>query len=324
MRSVTTGQTLFDVAVVAVTHEARDVNLYALESAHGESLPAFTAGAHIDVLLDAGLIRQYSLLNSPADPSRYWIGVMREEGGGGGSRFLHEQVHQGTRLQISAPRNHFSLVEDAGNSVLIAAGIGITPIWSMVQRLSDLGQSWELHYGARTRMEAALLGQLEAFACGSNGKIHLYFSREPNGGRLPLAGIVAAAPANSHIYACGPRGLLEEFEQLPIAPSQARHVEHFTPIHEAAHDGGFTIVLARSGRVIHVPSGATILEALKANNIAASYSCTKGICGQCETTVLRGTPDHRDSILTESERAANKTMMICCSGSRSDELVLDM
>src|SRR5882757_2821713 len=178
MGGITTGQTLLDVAVVAVTREARDVKLYALESAFGESLPAFTAGAHIDVLLDSGLIRQYSLLNSQADPSRYWIGVAREEAGGGGSRFLHEQVCQGTRLRISAPRNHFSLVEDADHSVLIAAGIGITPIWSMVQRLADLRRSWELHYGARTRAQAALLGQLEAFACGSNGKIHLYFSRE--------------------------------------------------------------------------------------------------------------------------------------------------
>jgi vanillate O-demethylase ferredoxin subunit len=194
----------------------------------------------------------------------------------------------------------------------------------MAQRLSALGRSWELHYGARTRGQAALLRQIEGFDAGASGKIHLYFSRAPDGRHLPLADIVTRAGPGAHLYACGPRGMLDNFEGLSLPPGQVRHVEHFKPIHEAAHDGGFRIVLARSGRTIGVPKGSTILEALKANNIAASYSCTEGICGQCETRVLGGTPDHRDSILSEAERAANKTMMICCSGARSAELVLDL
>jgi ferredoxin-NADP reductase len=304
------------VTVAAVTRETETVNLYTLARDGGAPLPAFTAGAHIDVVIKPDMVRQYSLLNSQADPSHYRIAVLREPGGG--SAFLHDEVRAGSALQISAPRNHFALVEDAAHSVLIAAGIGITPLWSMAQRLSALGRSWELHYGARSRAEAALLRELEA--CG--GRVHLHFSREAGGSRLPLAQIAAAAEPGAHVYACGPRAMLAAFEALPIAAT--RHVEHFSPIHEAAHEGGFTIVLARSGRRIAVPAGATILDTLKASNIAAAYSCAEGICGRCETAVLGGIPDHRDSILSEAERAAGKTMMICCSGARTDELVLDL
>lgn len=310
---------LFDAVLRAVRRETDRITSYELEPASGGMLPAFTAGAHIDLEIAPNVIRQYSLLGDPADIGFYRIAVLHEPGGA--SEVLRGLKPRDT-VRISVPRNHFPLHEDGAHTVLIAAGIGITALWSMAQRLARLGRPWELHYGARSRAQAALLSELQAFACGTAGRMHFYFSDE--GARLPLPAIVAAAPLSAQLYACGPRGLLNEFEQLPIAATQARHVERFAPAHKAAHDGGFTVVLAKSGRRVAVPKGATILEALKAHRIAASYSCTEGICGQCETKVLGGTPDHRDSILTEAERAAGKTMMICCSGSHSAELVLDL
>lgn len=309
-----------EVLVSGVERDTGAVNVYTLRRADGGPLPPFSAGAHIDVLLP-GLVRQYSLLGG--DRGRYEIAVSLPDNAGqaSGARHLHEKVALGSRLQISAPRNHFALVEDAPYSVLIAAGIGITPLWCMAQRLAELGHAFELHYGARSRQEAALLRRIDGL---SAGKVHVYYSREAGGRRLPLAEIVAAAPAGAHLYACGPAALLAAFEALPLRDGQRRHVEHFTPVHAASHEGGYQVILARSKRVIAVPKGATILEALKAANVAVSYSCTEGICGQCETRILAGQADHRDSILTEQERAEGKTMMICCSGSRGPELTLDL
>jgi len=312
------------VRVVAAKDIAADIRLLELQAEPTGELPSFSAGAHIDIVLPEGMIRQYSLLNVPSRSNVYHIAVAREPASRGGSVFLHDQVEVGDLLRISAPRCHFALVETAPHSVLVAGGIGITPIWCMAQRLDAIGASWEMHYAARTRGHAALLDQIELAAAAGAGAVSTYFNLEGDP-LMDLATIVAGAPEGSHFYCCGPLALLDAYK-LACATLSAQHVhfEQFTAAAPAALDGGYVVELASSRRTITVEPGQTILDALGAAGMRASYSCREGVCGSCETAVLAGTPDHRDAILTDEERAAGKTMMICCSGSLSPRLVLDL
>ena len=208
--------------------------------------------------------------------------------------------------------------------MLIAGGIGITPIFSMAGRLAALGRSWALYYCARTRAAAAFLKPIAALA-SDRGKVHLHFDDE-QGGRLPdLAWIVGAADAGTHFHCCGPLPMLAAFEAATAAlPADRVHVEYFTAKDAPAKSGGFTVVLAKSGMELVVPEGKTILDTVLDAGIAASYSCMEGVCGTCETRVLKGIPEHRDLVLTRAEQAANRTMMICCSGCKGDRLVLEL
>jgi tetrachlorobenzoquinone reductase len=308
------------VRLTRIEYAALDTNLYVLRRPDGTPLPAAEPGAHIDVHLPDGLIRQYSLIHAVPHPDSYTIGVKRGAEGGGGSRYMHDSLRVGTRLQISTPRNNFPLNESAPHSVLIAGGIGVTPIWSMAERLSQLGHSWEMHYSCRSREDAALLEYLEKLS-----GVQYNFDDE-NGGRfLELGKIIACAPAGTHFYCCGPKPMLAAFEAAAaVVPPHCVHVEYFTPKEEAATAGGFTVELARSGKQYFIPAGKTILDTLRAAGLNLPASCERGICGTCETRVIAGVPDHRDSILTAAERRANETMMICCSGSFSDRLVLGL
>jgi tetrachlorobenzoquinone reductase len=317
--SVSQASTTLRVRVTAVVWEAEDIKLFELLAMDGEALPPFSAGAHLDLHLPAGLVRSYSLVNAETERHRYVIGVSRDRASRGGSRWLHDTVHAGDIITIGAPRNNFRLDETAPSSVLIAGGIGITPIMSMIKRLAALGTPWELHYGARTRQAAGFLDELAAFP----GRVHLRFENEA--GLLDLPAIVAGAPTGSHFYGCGPRGMLAAFEAATGALPAARvHLEYFTAREAAATAGGFAVELARSGRIVAVPAGKSILDALSDAGIAVAHACLQGICGTCETAVVSGIPDHRDAILSDAERAANKTMMICCSGATSEKLVLDL
>jgi ferredoxin-NADP reductase len=310
--------------VAAVTTETDRVKVFELRRPEGGALPPFTAGAHIDLEIgQSGLLRQYSLLNHQAADDRYVVAVAREAESRGGSIFLHDEVEVGDLLRVGGPRNHFPLDEGAPHSVLIAGGIGITPIWSMAQQLEAVGASWELHYAAPSEDQAPLLGQIKALA---GDRLHLYFSRAPDGRRIDPADIVwETNRPDAHFYCCGPISLMDSFAKATarLPPSHV-HLEHFTPMAAPAVDGGFTLVLARSKLTLDVPPGHSILQTLRENGLQASYSCTEGVCGSCETTVLEGLPDHRDSVLTPTEQAANRTMMICCSGSKTAKLVLDM
>lgn len=300
---------------------AQDVKLLELAAADGSALPAFAAGAHIDIHLPGDLIRQYSLLGSPSRTERYLIAVARETNGRGGSAYVHDSVAAGDILTISKPRCHFPLHEDARHSVLIAGGIGVTPIWCMAQRLIEIGNSFELHYAARTRVHAALLDEI---AARPSGALRTYFNLEGDP-LMDLPAIVASAPAGSHFYCCGPIPLIEAYRAACSAlPEERVHFEQFSAAVPAATEGGFTVELAKSGMTIPVAPGETILDALGREGIAMTYSCREGVCGSCETVVLAGQPDHRDAILTEAERAEGKTMMICCSGSLGKKLVLDL
>ena len=307
------------VRVISIQWKSDSVRGVELRRVDGGALPPFDAGSHIDLHLPNGLVRSYSLTNPPWETDRYVLGVAKDRASRGGSVYVHEQLRVGETLRITPPRNLFALHEGAP-AILIGGGIGVTPLVSMAARLEQTGVDWALHYAVRTRSEAALLNDLAAFG----DHIHLHCD-DTAGGVLNLAGIVAAASPETHLYCCGPAPMMATFGDLTRAIASERvHVEHFTPIESAAVQGGYLVELARSARTVAIPQGSTILEALANAGVTVPSSCRQGVCGTCETRVLAGVPDHRDSILTLSERASNATMMVCCSGSKSEKLVLDI
>jgi tetrachlorobenzoquinone reductase len=310
---------LLSMRLNVIRYEGAGINSYEFSPLDGAPLPLFSAGAHVDLHLPNGLVRQYSLCNAQNERHRYVVGVKRDLNSRGGSRFVHDELRVGTAMQVGAPRNHFALHEEAEYSVLIAGGIGITPMVCMAHRLRELAGSWELHYSVRQREEAAFLEVLEGDA------FRLHVDAEHGGAPLPLAAIVAAAPAHAHLYCCGPAPMLDAFESATRdRPAALVHLERFTPEQPAAIGGGFTVKLARTGGSVYVAPGHSILDALRSAGLQVPASCEQGICGTCETRVLGGTPDHRDSLLSDEEKAANNVMMVCCSGSKEDVLVLDL
>lgn len=308
-----------------VSYEADNINSYELVAPEGGDLVPFTAGSHIDLHLQNGMIRSYSIVNDQCERQRYVIAVNKDASGRGGSSFIHDTIRPGDTVLVSAPRNNFALHEKAESSVLIAGGIGITPLMAMIRRLEALARPWKLFYAARTRQAAAFVDDLGAIRPDAHSDLHLDFDDERAGRMFDLAGIVAKAPAQAHIYCCGPAPMLEAFEKATAGrPASHIHVEYFQAKHAPAVSGGFEVRLARSNRTIAVEPGKTILAALLEAGIMANHSCSEGVCGTCETAVIEGIPDHRDLFLRPEERAANKTIMICCSGSKSGTLVLDL
>lgn len=314
---------LQELRVKRISYEAEGINSYELVLPAGGDLPPFTAGSHIDLHLKNGMIRSYSLVNDQDERHRYVIAVNKDPSGRGGSSFVHATFEAGDIVTVSAPRNNFLLREDAETSLLIAGGIGITPLMSMIRRLETLGRTWKLSYAARTRPAAAFLGEFETIK--RTAQLNFHFDDEHGGRPLDLAAVVASAPRHAHLYCCGPVPMLDAFEKATAGrPADHVHVEYFQAKQSAAMDGGFEIRLARSKRTIAVEPGKTILDAVLDAGIMANYSCSEGVCGTCETRVIEGVPDHRDLFLSPEEKAANKTIMICCSGSKSGTLVLDL
>ncbi len=311
---------LLTLRLDAIRFAAADTNLYEFVRADGGPLPAYSPGAHIDVHMPGGLMRQYSLARPYRPGEAYLVGIKLDAGTRGGSRFMHEQARVGSTFQVSPPRNHFPLAEDAPHTVLIAGGIGVTPIWCMAQRLAETRAPFEMHYAVRTRADAAFLEELEAMS----PLARLHVDAEA-GAVLDVAAIVKAAPKGAHLYCCGPGPMLAAFEAATAGwPAERVHVEYFSGPAPEPIEGGFVIALAKSGREFVIEPGTTILETLRKAGFNVPASCEQGVCGTCETRVLEGTPDHRDLLLTPAEKASNKTMMICCSGSLSDRLVLDL
>lgn len=305
--------------LTAIAYAAKDTNLYEFRRTDGANLPGIEPGAHIDIHLPNGMMRQYSLVTADGDPAAYVVGIKRDRASRGGSRYVHEYLGVAEILKIGGPRNHFPLIEDAPHSVLIAGGIGITPIWCMAQRLQKLGRSFELHYACRTRDEAAFLQELQKLP-----QAHVHIDAEA-GGFLDLAPLVANAPAGSHFYCCGPAPMLGGYETVTKhVPAAQVHAEYFTAKEEAANEGGYVVELRKSELEFAIPQGRTILQVLRDAGVDTPYSCESGVCGACEAKVISGDVDHRDNVLTETERKASKTMMICCSGSKSPRLVLDL
>lgn len=319
-------QVRFEVKVHSITAAADDIHTFDLRPVEG-TLPPFEPGSHVDVHLPTGVVRSYSLMNDSSEHHRYVLGISRDRASRGGSAWLHDALRVSARLHISAPRNNFRLDETAAHSILIAGGIGITPLWSMVQRLERLQKPWTFYYSARTRQSAALVGELEGLAASSNvGKLILNFDQQSGGKMLDLPSIVMDAPLDAHFYCCGPIPMLDAFiEACKSFAAENVHYEYFTPKDSTTLEhGGFMVLLSRSGKRIQVEKDQTILDAVRAEGIAVPSSCEQGICGACETKVLQGVPEHRDLVLSAKERSSNEVMMICCSGSNSSLLVLDI
>lgn len=315
------------VRVHAITWQSPSVRSLVLASLDGQPLPPAAPGAHIDLHLTPKLARSYSLVGHAGSPARYEIAVAKDAASRGGSRHVHDTLRVGDELSISAPRNLFPLHEDAAATVLIAGGIGITPLWSMVQRLEQLGRRWVLHYAARSRQHAAYLADIEALAARSSlGTLRLHFDDEQAGACFDMAAAVAAAPADAHLYCCGPQPMLAAYEAATAArPAELVHLERFgaAPGADDAADS-FDIMLARSGLQFNVPAGQSILDVLLENGMNPSYGCMQGSCGLCETRVLDGTPDHRDNLLSADAKAGGQCMLICCSRSKTRSLTLDI
>ncbi|WP_042298168.1 PDR/VanB family oxidoreductase [Paraburkholderia bannensis] len=322
--------TRIEARVRTLRHEAERVLGIELVPAENARFPRFTAGAHIDLHLPGGLTRSYSLVNSPDDAGRYVIGVLADTNSRGGSRYVHEQLRCGAVLTIGAPRNNFALDENAASTVLIAGGIGITPMLCMYRRLREAGRAVRLVYCARERSQAAYLDELDV----SDGSVHLHFDAENAGRPFDLVAFLEQQPADVHAYCCGPNAMLNAFEtaceQVGIGNV---HIERFTATPHVAEatetsaestQHGYIVELARSGQRLSVPPGAALLDVLLEAGVDVDYSCREGLCGACETRVLAGCPTHRDAVLTASERAANQRMMVCVSGAQSATLVLDL
>ena len=311
--------------VQAMRYEAEGVLTFELRPLQGGALAPAEAGAHIDLKLANGLLRSYSLCNAPGETHRYVVGVSRDTASRGGSRFMHEDLRPGEHIEVTGPRNHFSLDESAPHTVLVAGGIGITPLWAMAQRLQALGRPWALHYAARAATHAAFADALRALAPDA---VHTHFDDECAGRLLDIRAIVAAAPPGAHFYCCGPVPMLRAFEDATAALPPARvHLEYFKapepPPPAADAVQGFEVELARSGRVLHVSPGRSILDEMLDAGIDVPYSCMEGICGSCEIRLLAGEADHRDMVLSDAQKKAGESIMVCCSGARSPRLVLD-
>lgn len=290
---------------------------------HGDALPAWTPGAHIDIDLGAGLLRQYSLCGDPADPSFYRIGVLREPSSRGGSIQIHDVVRPGQEVRISEPRNNFELSDSTTPLIFIAGGIGITPILAMARQAEQQGREFTLHYGGRSRRNMAFLRELEVFG----DKVSLY--SDDREGPLALDEILQDAHTGDHeVYVCGPGGLLDEVERRSQDwPKNTFHCERFVPkVIEAPADGEreFLVACSESGVTVNIPADVSILESLENAGIAVPNSCREGTCGSCETTVLSGLPDHRDSLLSSEEQESGETMLLCVSRCKSDLLELEI
>ncbi|MGY4491604.1 PDR/VanB family oxidoreductase [Pseudomonas sp. TE3610] len=283
----------------------------------------FDAGSHIDLHLPNGLVRSYSLLNSPSEQGRYVVGILRDRKSRGGSEYVHAQLRVGMQLKISQPRNNFALDANARHSVLVAGGIGITPIYCMFRQLLALGKSAQLIYCARSRREAALIEEL----VGLDAKVVYHFNDE-KGVPPDLAQYLAGQPVDTHFYCCGPTPMLDAFESTCESLGYPHaHIERFAAAELPPSDeaqSSYSVELGKSGKTLKVEPGLNLLDVLLEAGCDIEYSCREGVCGSCETKVIEGDVDHRDGVLTKSERAANKSMMVCVSGCKSRRLVLDL
>ncbi len=297
-----------------------DVLLLTFSRAGGGELPPFTGGSHIDLHLAGALIRPYSLCSDPADRLHYQVAILKTAQSQGGALAAHE-LQQGDEIEISEPRNLFALDSLAPFSVLIGGGIGITPMLAMAAELHAAQRPFTLHYCAKTRQQAAFLHSLQCAAYAS--QVQIYFSDEQ---RLALASLLKEVPENSHIYVCGPPRLMAAVsEQAQVLGYRAEQIHQELFAAEAKTQGAaFDVTLASSGLRVHVEENQSIVEALAQAGIKVCVSCKQGICGSCLTDVLQGEPDHRDSYLTDTEKASNQLILLCCSRAKSPHLLLDL
>jgi ferredoxin-NADP reductase len=319
----------FDLVVRGLRQESTSVMSLELALPDGSALPEWQPGAHLDIVLPSGLVRQYSLCSDPGDLQNYRLAVLRETDGRGGSEELHSETRLGTKLTARGPRNHFSMEGGATHYLLVAGGIGITPILAMAKQLMAAGKSTRLIYCGSSRQTMAFVDELQEVMGDS---LALYPRDER--GRADLLAEIKKAPAGTAVYACGPERLLADLKSITLDTlgADAFHAELFaaaTPpastreAAETAADAPFEIELRQSGCTLSVPPEKSILDVVLEVNPSFMSSCEEGFCGTCETKVLEGEVEHRDTILSEKERARNDTMFICVSRSKCPKLVLD-
>lgn len=311
------------VLVADVRAEAKDVITLELRPIGGGELPSFTPGAHLDLHLPNGLMRNYSLTNDWRERNRYVIGVGRAADSRGGSSYVHNSIRAGAQLKISPPRNNFPLNENSASFLFIAGGIGITPIMSMVRWCEANEKPWRLIYAARSRQRTAFYEDLCALAAD---RIHFHFDDE-SGQVLDVAQAISSWSEGESIYCCGPAPLMEAVKALTEhLPSESVRFEWFTvPESDQPHESNsFTVRLERSDVEFEVPENKSILEVLEEHGFEIPFSCREGLCGTCVTNVCAGEPDHRDYVLSDEERESGKMMTVCCSRSKSSVLTLDL
>lgn len=298
------------------------VSAYRLVSPHGERLPAWSAGAHLNFRLPSGRSRCYSLCGDPANAAEYWVAVQREENGDGGSLEVAETFARGVVVRADPPKNGFPVAENARHHVLIAGGIGITPIVAMIHHLRRRKASYFVHVCARSLEEVAFRELMQAEVAAGCAALHLD-GNDP-ACRPDMAVLVGDPDEGTHVYACGPAGLLKAFDRATASwPREQVHVESFAP--EAKMDAGdkpFEVTIASTLQTIPVPAGTTLLAALKAAGHNIATSCRQGICGSCMVPYLAGEPDHRDQALSDDER--REFLTVCCSRALTPGLTLDL
>jgi len=302
-----------------VRWEAQDVVSVLLESSDGAGLPAWTPGSHLDLHLPGGLVRNYSLCGE-VGAHEWRIGVLREPDGGGGSAYVHDSLRVGSVIPGHGPRNNFVL-EPADSYLFIAGGIGITPILPMVRHVEAAGIPWQLLYGGRSRASMAFCDELAAH--GDRVRLH----PQDESGLLPLDEALGMPVPGRLVYCCGPAPLLDAVEAAMAGwPPGSLVIERFRPVaqeHDPAADESFEVVAQRSGVTVRVAPGESVLAALEAQGVDIPNSCREGICGTCETRIVEGVADHRDSLLSDAERESMATMMPCVSRGLGARLVLD-
>jgi vanillate O-demethylase ferredoxin subunit len=321
------------VRVARKYRDAADIAVFELEDVAQLPLPPFSAGAHIDVHVAPGMVRQYSLCNDPAEQHRYVIGVLRDKDTRGGSGALHDKVQENDLIRIGAPRNLFPLAA-AEHSLLLAGGIGITPLLCMAEHLHRAGAGFALHYCSRSAAHAAFRERIAAAPWAQHA--HFHFDDGDSRQRFELAGLLADSPRHTHVYTCGPGGFIDHVVSTAADfgwdPQQVHH-EYFGRVASQENDGtntqaggdqAFDVRIASSGRIIHVAADIPVSSALAQHGVCIPVSCEQGVCGSCVTRVLEGEPDHRDLLFSDAQRAANDQFTPCCSRSRSKMLVLDL
>ena len=334
---------LLTVRVLSVRYEAEDINSYELVDPDGRELPPFTAGAHIDLHFRDGRIRQYSLCNDPAERHRYVVGILRDPAGRGGSVAIFEKVHAGRLVTVSAPRNHFPLARDAQRHLLLAGGIGVTPMMAMLAQLEKDNADFFLHYCTRSPQRTAFRDLLARPAAAGRVRYH-HDGGDPRRG-LDLAGLLRDRREGTHLYYCGPPGFMKAAEAACAHwPRDAVHFEYFTPPAPALGPPtvgtaptplqtdenaavsdipvGFQVRIKSTGALYDVPNDKSIVQVLREHGMDVETSCESGLCGTCRTRYVEGDPEHHDYVLEDEERA--EYVMICCARSKGPLLVLDL
>ena len=300
--------------------EAEDIASYCFRSLDGSPLPTFTLGSHIDISLPNGLTRSYSLVNMPG-ADFYQIAVLKNNAGRGGSIAVHETLSVGDELFISHPRNNFHLLQDSNKAILVAGGIGITPLYGMAKQLHARNTSFAFHYAARARSKMAFLNELHE---SKFSDLNLYFDDET---RIDVDAIFKNADQQSHVYVCGPRSLIDavlDKAKLNGWADEFLHFELFSNEVSTANANEFDIKIKSSGKIIRIPENLSVIKALAAEGIIVPTSCEQGVCGTCLTNVLEGVPDHRDMYLSDDEKNSNQVFLPCCSRSKSKMLIIDL